>query len=192
MARTDPSFLADWTQLYEKHLWFRAVVLIILLQLAWWLGIYNGMNALIDAKDVVQRDVVYEHHEINPLPRSRPGHSIIVKEILYRGSTETLIIYFEDGTQAQTIADANWLKTRLNEFEQGTKLSVTLDASQTHLLSVRYGKETLLQEKASISLLNHQARMGIILGGIVLLSALAQIVRDVREGLWNRILKASH
>ncbi len=188
MARTDTSSLADLGQLYEKHLWFRAVVLILLLYIAWWLGIHSGMNALIDAKDVVRRDVVYEHHEINPLPRAKYS----VRKILYRGSTETLIIYFEDGTQAQTIADANWLKTRLNEFKQGTELSVTLDASQARLLSVRYGKETLLQEKASISLMNHQARMSIILGGIVLLFALAQIVSEVREGLEKRILKASH
>ncbi len=172
MTRFYPAFVDEVERVYYRHIGFRVFTMAFFLFLAWVFGIRMGIDTLIDAENVVRRDAVYNGFEIRSSGK--------------RGRTKTLIVYFEDGTQAKAEIDALWLADKLTSLGQGTELSLTLDASEKRLLGVRHGTDTFLYERASIRLLNIKAWGLMVLGAIMFLTVLALIVLDVQEGLKKR------
>jgi len=161
----------------SRHYWFNTLTTIILLLcLSWIMGVNMGLNALVDAENTVQRNVIYKNFAVHSRGTAKHG----------RG--QTLTVYFEDGTQIETAIDVAWLAYKLSSLEQGTELSITLDASGRYLLGIQHDKETLMHETASVPQLNVRAWLSVIIGLVGFIASLAIIIYDIREERKHRTI----
>ncbi len=167
MSRVSPHTVRAVERLYRDLLGVRIVVWALLLVFAWMSCFEMGRNSLIDLEQVVRRDAAYERFELNVSGK--------------KNRNETLIVYFEDGTQIETKMRTDFLMRSLRPLNAGTPLGISTDASGKVLLGLQHGDEILLEEADTARRLNIISWIWIALGAAMFVSVPVLIVREVWE-----------
>ena len=167
MARVSPHTVKAVERLYNNHLGVRIVIWALLLVFAWMSCFEMGRNSLIDLEQAVRRDAAYERFELNVSGK--------------KNRNETLIVYFQDGTQVETKMRTDFLMRSLRPLNAGTILGISTDPSGNVLLGLQHGDEILLEEEDTARRLNIIARIWMVMGAAVFVSVPVLIVREVWE-----------